>query len=209
MAFGIAFLGVNEATASGATHVAPHDVFLSTAAPRDSFTAHVFACLLAVGIAEAKGAGASVGETLGLGAEELFALATAWAPASRSAILYAPPPPSIDFDEEELQLLKLFQSHRGDDSRETKWIAAALARRSMSPNHLWQDLGLFNRDELGRLMRERFPELAAKNQQNMRWKKFFYRCLCELEGFTLCAAPCCAECSDQHVCFDNESGAVS
>jgi nitrogen fixation protein NifQ len=40
----------------------------------------------------------------------------------------------------------------------------------------------------------------------MKWKKFFYRSLCELEGFVLCASPSCRECSDFHDCFGDESG---
>jgi nitrogen fixation protein NifQ len=40
----------------------------------------------------------------------------------------------------------------------------------------------------------------------MKWKKFFYRCLCEMEGFSLCAAPSCAECSDYAACFGEETG---
>ena len=86
-------------------------------------------------------------------------------------------------------------------SLETGWLVSMLARRCMSPNHLWQDLGLSSRGDLNRLMRERFPALAARNTQNMKWKKFFYRCLCEMEGFSLCAAPSCAECSDYTACF--------
>jgi len=44
-----------------------------------------------------------------------------------------------------------------------------MARRCMSPNicgKTWLD----SRQELGRLMRERFPDLAARNKQNMKWK---------------------------------------
>ena len=76
----------------------------------------------------------------------------------------------------------------------------------MSGDHLWQDLGLLDRGELNRLMRERFPTLAARNVANMKWKKFFYRMLCELEGFTLCTAPSCRECCDFDDCFGAETG---
>jgi nitrogen fixation protein NifQ len=74
----------------------------------------------------------------------------------------------------------------------------------MAPCHLWQDLGLANRAELSQLIARWFPRLSAGNVGNMKWKKFFYRKLCELEGFTLCAAPTCAECSDFHDCFGDE-----
>ncbi len=40
----------------------------------------------------------------------------------------------------------------------------------------------------------------------MKWKKYFYRRLCELEGFTLCTAPSCRECCDFDRCFGAEHG---
>lgn len=43
----------------------------------------------------------------------------------------------------------------------------------MRNGHLWQDLGLFNRGELSRLLATHFPTLAAGNTQNMKWKKPF------------------------------------
>jgi nitrogen fixation protein NifQ len=76
----------------------------------------------------------------------------------------------------------------------------------MEPRHLWQDLGLFERNELTRLMKERFSALAAANLHNMKWKKFFYRQLCASEGFSLCAAPTCRECGDFENCFGEEDG---
>jgi nitrogen fixation protein NifQ len=133
-------------------------------------------------------------------------LISAWAPGAARYIDLASQPERIFFDEEEQQLCSLFDRHRCDDSFETAWIGAILTRRSMSPRHLWQDLGLASRDELGRLMRERFPGLAERNAQNMKWKKFFYRSLCELEGFTLCTAPTCRQCSDFESCFGDEKG---
>ncbi len=79
---------------------------------------------------------------------------------------------------------------------ESGWLAAALARRAMRDDHLWQNLGLFNRGEPSRLLARHFPALYAGNSNNMRWQKFFYRRICELDGFSLCAAPHCSECAD-------------
>lgn len=76
----------------------------------------------------------------------------------------------------------------------------------MKPDHLWQDLGLFDRSELNRLLATHFPTLHAGNTTNMRWKKYFYRKLCEAEGFSLCAAPSCAVCADFVSCFGAEDG---
>ena len=189
---------VAGALASGNWEAAP-------TAPRDPFSVHVFACLVTLAAQEAIASGATIGETLGLRSADLDALVTTY-PSSIAVALEAQPS-VIEFDEEEEQLRALFDRYRVDDSLETGWLISMLARRCMSPNHLWQDLGLSTRGDLNRLMRERFPALAARNTQNMKWKKFFYRCLCEMEGFSLCAAPSCAECSDYTGCFGEETGA--
>ena len=71
---------------------------------------------------------------------------------------------------------------------------------------MWQDLGLGSRDELNALIRRHFPRLHAKNRNNMKWKKFFYRQICADHSFSLCLAPTCAECSDFAACFGAEEG---
>lgn len=172
----------------------------------DAFTAHVFACALAIGIDEADQRGGALGAGLGLGRCDLARLIENWAPGAAGRVDLDAQPEKAVFDDEEDQLRELLERFRGDPSEETGWMIAILTKRSMSPRHLWQDLGLVRREELGRLIGERFPQLAARNTNNMKWKKFFYRSLCELEGFVLCAAPTCRECSDFHNCFGDESG---
>lgn len=173
---------------------------------RDPFTGHVFACMLAICLSETLAQGADVGPAMGLARADLRRLVSGWAPEAERYIDFDSEPEAIVLDEEEDQILQLLQRYRADPSEETTWIAAILTKRSMSPRHLWQDLGLGAREDLGRLMAERFPSLAARNVNHMKWKKFFYRSLCELEGFVLCSSPTCRECSDFHDCFGDESG---
>jgi nitrogen fixation protein NifQ len=85
-------------------------------------------------------------------------------------------------------------------------MSLLVARRATRPNHLWQDLGLMNRGELSGLMQRHFAQLASRNTQDMKWKKFFYRMICREEGFRLCVAPSCSECADFNGCFGDESG---
>lgn len=179
---------------------------VSERAAADLFTAHVFACLLALAICEAHDFAESVGAALGLGRDDLRQLIDDWAPGAAEFIDPASAPARVDFDEEEAQLRALLDAHAVDRTNETQWLAAIVTRRSMAPRHLWQDLGLGHRGELTRLIGERFPLLAARNAANMKWKKFFYRSLCEMEGFTLCAAPSCQQCGDFADCFGDESG---
>ena len=65
-------------------------------------------------------------------------------------------------------------------------------------------LGLQVRGLPSLLMVRNFPRLAARNDRDMKWKKFLYKLLCETEGIYTCCAPSCAVCVDYHVCFGPE-----
>ncbi len=84
---------------------------------------------------------------------------------------------------------------------EVREMATIIAHASMGFRHLWEDLGLESRQLLRALMTDCFPELVTLNQQDMRWKKFFYRQRCEQEGGYLCRAPSCHACHERANCF--------
>ncbi|WP_395666740.1 nitrogen fixation protein NifQ [Methylocella sp.] len=176
------------------------------AARRDPFSAHVFACILAVSLSEAATRGEPLERALGLGADALAELVARWLPGARACVDLSAEPREASFDDEEEQLRGLLRAHQADASAEAAWLTDMMTRRSLSDTHLWQDLGLLARDELTRLMLQRYPALAARNVENMKWKKFFYRQLCAMEGFTLCTAPSCRECGDFDSCFGEETG---
>lgn len=100
----------------------------------------------------------------------------------------------------------LLLAHRSTPGREGRWLAAMIARRAVEPNHLWEDLGLRDRGELSRLLGRHFAPLAARNTRNMRWKRFFYRTLCESDGLVMCSTPVCSSCGDFELCFGQEDG---
>ncbi|MDD5272263.1 MAG: nitrogen fixation protein NifQ [Methylovulum sp.] len=75
----------------------------------------------------------------------------------------------------------------------------------LGSDHLWQDMGLWNRGQLTALLQYNFPELAAKNDKDMKWKKFLYKQLCESEGLYLCRVPSCDVCIDYSKCYGNET----
>jgi nitrogen fixation protein NifQ len=108
------------------------------------------------------------------------------------------PPDAIDELEE---LLELLLEARREPSETLAWLSHAVASAAMRDNHLWQDMGLPNRALLSRLMAECFPELAARNVGDMKWKKFFYRQLCGRAGVPICKSPNCADCVDFADCF--------
>jgi nitrogen fixation protein NifQ len=103
-------------------------------------------------------------------------------------------------------LLQLLLDNRIEPTEERAWLCCAVASASMADNHLWQDMGLPNRAALSRLMAEYFPQLTAKNVGDMKWKKFFYRQLCEAAHIPICKSPSCAICTDYDVCFGPEDG---
>lgn len=103
-------------------------------------------------------------------------------------------------------LVALLLEHRADDSDAIRWLAHAIATASLRNNHLWQDLGLPERKALSRLMIENFPSLAALNSADMKWKKFFYRQLCEKAEVLICKSPNCKVCDDHALCFGPEEG---
>lgn len=125
----------------------------------------------------------------------------------RDAAQKAAAQPSQRSDEYE-DLARLLLDHRSDDRDETAWLASAMAAACLGNNHLWQDLGLANRQELSDLLQNHFASLYAKNTGNMKWKKFFYKQLCERAEVNACRAPSCRVCTDYAKCFGPEDGAA-
>jgi len=91
------------------------------------------------------------------------------------------------------EVLALLQKYASDDKAKLE-VAPLVALKSLAPNHLYQDLGLDNRIQMGKLMKKNFPSLAEKKPEDKLWKKYIY----DLIGKV---APACATCSDQVNCF--------
>jgi nitrogen fixation protein NifQ len=106
--------------------------------------------------------------------------------------------------EEVDDLRSLLLDHCTADLPETAWMASAVARGCLFSDHLWQDLGLTSRKDLSGLLTRHFQTLASKNTGDMKWKKFFYKQLCDREGLNLCKAPSCGVCADYKICFGPE-----
>ncbi|CAH2394308.1 nitrogen fixation protein NifQ [Mesorhizobium ventifaucium] len=174
--------------------------------PEKGFDEHVLACVLSCALKEVEDGEATATESTGLSLAELREVL----PRSLSATAMATfaledvSDPEPGMEEELLRGLLLAHARPGHPA--SARFAKIVARRAMRDDHLWQDLGLLNRAELNRLLAIHFPMLAAGNTQNMKWKKYFYRKLCEAEGFLLCTAPNCRECSDFDSCFGPEDG---
>ncbi|TCJ11533.1 nitrogen fixation protein NifQ [Parasulfuritortus cantonensis] len=97
----------------------------------------------------------------------------------------------------------MLEGRAGSDPSEV-WLAEIVAAACMAGDHLWQDLGLWSRKDLSRLMADNFPHLAALNDRDMKWKKFLYRQICDREGIPVCPAPSCQSCTDYAKCFESK-----
>ncbi|MEI9413999.1 nitrogen fixation protein NifQ [Mesorhizobium sp. Cs1321R2N1] len=172
--------------------------------PAVSFDEHVLACVLSRALEEIDRGEATATQATGLTRADLRDVLTDRFPDVPVSAFALEAATDVEpaMEEQLLRDLLLAQARPGDSA--SAWFAKIIARRAMRDDHLWQDLGLFNRAELSRLLATHFPTLAAGNTRNMKWKKYLYRMLCEAEGFSLCTAPSCRQCSDFESCFGSE-----
>ncbi|GAL13625.1 nitrogenase FeMo-cofactor synthesis molybdenum delivery protein NifQ [Vibrio astriarenae] len=103
--------------------------------------------------------------------------------------------------EEEHDMKSLLDAHINHELEYGEAMSSLIAKASLMPSHLWQILGLESRSRLGDLIQLYFPTLHEQNTLNMRWKRFFYKQLCEQEGDYVCRAPNCLHCSSFKECF--------
>jgi nitrogen fixation protein NifQ len=172
----------------------------------DPFDAHVFASILSIATEEAARNGHSPLEGTGLDSEAMTELVADQFPGAMDVVPCCDGAEEIPVNPDEMGLRELLRRNTTDGTQVEEWLAILVARRAQRPNHLWQDLGLRDRGELSRLMTRHFAPLAECNTRDMKWKKFLYRLLCRDEGFSLCTAPCCSECTDIDACFGDEQG---
>lgn len=119
---------------------------------------------------------------------------------------FPPHVPALEWgrSDELAEVRNLLLWHRAHKSVTETWVAEMVAVGCLGQDHLWQDLGLWSRLQLTELMHRNFPLLAARNDRNMKWKKFIYKQLCEAEDVTICRAPSCEACVDYAHCFAPE-----
>lgn len=105
---------------------------------------------------------------------------------------------------EKEDLIRLLQGFSLKQDQENEWLIGLIVSACLGSDHLWQDMGFWQRSELSEFLTYNFPKLAERNNKDMKWKKFLYKQLCEAEGLYLCRAPSCEVCADYSVCFGPE-----
>lgn len=204
-------IGLVNATFTPEEHAAPrvsenHPFYrqlMDSLLPADvaSEDRHLLACLLVVARQEQVAPAAALGlpqEQLDRLCRRLFPVIGDLTAAGRSALRVPP-----DVNPALRDLLQGFVPALVDG--QARLLATSLARilaaRAVHPGHLWVAMGLFERDQLSAAIRRHLPALAAANNQEMRWKRFFYRQLCALSGGHLCQTPVCGDCPEYSRCF--------
>lgn len=140
---------------------------------------------------------------LGLGETEFSALLARHFPGIQILLRaeeYVPDPRALERED----LLALLMEYRAGQDESEVWLSQIVTSACMASDHLWQDLGLYARQDLSLLMKQNYPALAGKNVYDMKWKKFLYKQLCEREGINACRSPSCEYCADYLNCFGNE-----
>lgn len=94
----------------------------------------------------------------------------------------------------EKEVLSLLQTNANDDFSKEE-LAPWIAKTSLQMGHLYSDLGLKSREDMGKFMSKHFTSLAKTKPDDVRWKKFLY----DKIGKT---APACASCHDISNCFN-------
>lgn len=101
---------------------------------------------------------------------------------------------------DDLFVLLLDHASSGEAGYHAREIAAAC----LGENHLWQDMGLPDRQHLSDIFEKHFNGLYVRNSANMKWKKFLYKELCNRMEVHACRSPSCGICCDYANCFGPE-----
>lgn len=160
----------------------------------------VFSSVAEKVLAERDIKGGSLAQRIGVGGTDLGVVLMIFVPGHP---VLAPDDYAVaDVSEEQAWIRDLLAADAAPSCEAARLLTGIVARRSMEGGHLWEDLGLPDRATLTRLMNQYFPDLAARNVDDMRWKRFFFRQLCEAEGLAHCTSPTCCTCPDVDKCFE-------
>jgi nitrogen fixation protein NifQ len=183
----------------------------------DSIDNHFFACVIATRCSDTPDE--KLPASLGLDKHAFLALLSTRFPTAfyswkRSEDLDSGSTAGIGSEDvmaaEELKDIRnLLLQNRASGRIEESWIASILAATALHSSHLWEDLGLMGRQEVSQTINRNFPSLGRLNLgSKMRWKKFFYRKLCEQNGLNLCRSPNCQSCDEYKSCFSPDQSEV-
>lgn len=177
---------------------------LATSAPpgTDEKDRQMFAGLLAIASQE----NGALTAALGLTADEISSLLSSFFPGYGPSVFTHSSAGASTAAASNPDLLKILLPHvpcdvTGGKNQTSEWLARIIAARTAQPGHLWVAMGFFERPQLTAAIRRHLPTLAAANNQGMRWKRYLFRQVCDLNGGSMCKSPNCGDCSDYALCF--------
>ena len=107
---------------------------------------------------------------------------------------------SVPQDFNEMVSMLLAEPSDFDEQPERAWLARAVVAASFGEQHLWEDLGLFGREDVSTLLAQYFPALAQRNVRGMRWKRFLFHELSLRLNRADTMPPGCAQCEEFERC---------
>ena len=113
-------------------------------------------------------------------------------------------PTEVNPDILHLLLSHISRDQNGKRGYISELLAKIISRRTTLPGHLWVSMGFLERPQLTAAIRRHLPTLAMANNKGMRWKRYLFKQVCDLNGGTMCKSPNCGECSDYAFCFAPE-----
>lgn len=141
---------------------------------------------------------------LGLTEDDLYQLLDDFFPACDRSLFFSrqtQPAPEINTDVLEILLSHVPCDTTGGKNRLAEWLARIIAARAAHPGHLWVAMGFFERPQLTAAIRRHLPTLAEANNKGMRWKRYLFKQVCDMNGGVMCKSPTCGDCSDYSLCF--------
>ncbi|WP_303722145.1 nitrogen fixation protein NifQ [Malonomonas rubra] len=113
-------------------------------------------------------------------------------------------PPEINQEILDILLSHVSHDQSGKRAHISELVAKVIAARTAQPGHLWVSMGFLERPQLTAAIHRHLPTLAIANDKGMRWKRYLFKQVCDLNGGVMCKSPNCGECSDYLLCFAPE-----
>ncbi|MGA7814721.1 nitrogen fixation protein NifQ [Caballeronia sp.] len=114
--------------------------------------------------------------------------------------------PHSEFVSELRELLLLHDVTATTCAADAHCLATIISTACLRPDHLWRDLGLTGRDDVTDILQRHYPDLVARNVQQMRWKKFLAQEVALASGRVITHAPGCPGCEDFAYCYPGDVG---
>ena len=160
----------------------------------DGFDRHVIACIFATAMAETEYH--PMTEALGISRDTISGILETMFPGSYDIDEIVPEDADTGKEAPAEPVLRDMLIANGTAGAPIEsWLAQIFIRRCQVGDHMWRSIGLFSRNELTEAMNKYFKPLASKNIYDLKWKRFLYKQMRELNQLSLDKYPYCENCN--------------